>query len=204
MWRSNHFDRRTKRVEAFISEHCGNVSCHTTAGSGFVNNDDSTDLLCELDQRVFIERRSGTRINHTRRNAIRLKFPSSFFSNFNHSTDGNDHHILTIAYDLGFTERHSVRTVGYFTHGVVQHLVLQENDRVIITHSLKQQAFSVVRVRRYNNFQPWEVRENRVERLGMLCCRASTSAVGSTDHQRSSGATAEHISELRDLVDDLV
>ena len=65
-----------------------------------------------------------------------------------HPPDGDDRDVAALAHDVGLAERDRVALLRHVAGGVVEHLVLGEDHRVVVADGRDQQALGVVRVRR--------------------------------------------------------
>ena len=85
-----------------------------------------------------------------------------------------------------------------------QHLILEEHYRVIVPDGALHQSFSVIRRTGHNQLQARQVHEQRMGTLRVLRCGRAATASGGAKHDGEGCLPAEHVVDLRHLVDDLV
>ena len=64
MHRADPFDGRFQRIKAFIGEESRDIRSHPAPRVRFIDDNDTPDILRDLQQRIFIEGRCRAWINH--------------------------------------------------------------------------------------------------------------------------------------------
>ena len=158
-----------------------NASCATVrddvggepaARVGLVDDDEPAGVLDALEDRVHVERRRRARVDDLARDALAGELVGRLLGELHHAPERDDRHVVALAHDVGLAERDRVRLLGHVALERVEHLVLEEDHRVVVADRLDQQALGVVGVRRHDDLQPRDVGEDRVQRLRVLRRRA--------------------------------
>src|SRR5687768_7717271 len=103
-----------------------------------------------------------------------------------HAANGDDGHVVAFDHHIGFAKRYLIRPMWHMIRNLVVHyLVLEEDHRIIVTHGSDHKTLCVIGRRGDHAFEPWNMREQGVERLRMLSAGAETSTdLRSNDERR--------------------
>lgn len=121
-----------------------------------------------------------------------------------HAPVGHQGHVVAFAYKVGLAKWHGVQLLRHFALQAVEHLVFEEDHRVVVADRLDQHALGVIGRGRAHHLQARDVRPHRGEHLRMLGRGTQAGAVHGAHHQRRGGLAAEHVAELSGLVEQLV
>ena len=82
--------------------------------------------------------------------------------------------------------------------------MLEEDHRIVVPYGLNQETLGLVWGRRQHDLEARDVGEQRIEALAVLRGCAKASAVHRAYDQGRDRFAAEHVTELRRLIEDLV
>ena len=111
---------------------------------------------------------------------------------------------LARALHFGLAERHDVLAVRHVALHVVEHLALDENDRVVVADRALEQPLGVGRRGRRDDLEPGDVGVKALERLGMLRAELQSGAAGPAENGRDAHLASRHVAHLGGRVDQLV
>ena len=144
------------------------------------------------------------RVDHLGRDAVLLEQLGRGERDAHHRARRDDRHVLARALHVGDAERDQELAVGHLALHRVVHLVLDEDDRVVVADRRLQQALRVGRRRRQDDLEARHVRDPRLQRLAVLRGGASRRAERRAQRQRHLQLAARHVVRLRRLVRELV
>ena len=121
-----------------------------------------------------------------------------------HARIGDQRDVLAGPLDVRHAERDHVVLLGHRALDAVQHLVLDEHDRVIVADRGLEQALRIVGRGGHDDVNAREMRPQRFEALRMVRGDGTTCATFGPDHHRDAGLAAEHVAVLGALVRDLI
>src|SRR3954454_12233929 len=202
--RRHHPRRRLELAERLLGDERDDVRREAAARAGLAGADAPPGVLDALEERVGVERRRRRRVDDLALDPLAGQLRGRLLGEGHHPPERDDRHVAALADDVRLGERDRVRLLRHVALDRVEGLVLEEDDRVVVADRLDQEALGVVRVRRHDDLQPGDVGEDRIQRLRVLRRRADARAVHRSDDHRRHGLAAEHVAELRGLVEDLV
>ena len=152
----------------------------------------------------LVERRGRARVNQIAADAFLGERVNGFFRKGHHASNRNHGDMFAFAHQTGFAEWHNIGFFRHFALTRVQSLVFEKYHRVIVANRLNHQPLGVVGIRRNNNFQTRHGRDKRVHSLRVLRAHVHTSPHRGANNHRAGGLAAKHVTELRNLVVNLV
>lgn len=157
-------NRRIEVVESITFNYlCANLTSNTEHGEATLDNQESVDtvlsavefreqlllsldspvgLLHTLDDGINIQRPDTPQVNHFRFDALLLQLSGGVQGPRHHDGVSDDGHVTTLLLNLRFANgQDEVFGLGFSRHGerdTVQHLVLEEDDRVRVSDGCLQ------------------------------------------------------------------
>ena len=198
------FTGASSDIERTVGDHGGDLRRHPVALVPLVDDDRAPRLLGGAHDRVLVEREI------VRGSITSAEMPSLLEQlrgrerDPHHRARRHDRHVLADALDVGDAERDQVLAVGHLALDRVVHLVLDEDDGVVVTDRRLQQSLRVGRRRGQDDLQARHVRDPRLQRLAVLRGRAPGRAERRPQRQRHLQLPAGHVVRLRRLVRELV
>ena len=161
-------------------------------------------LLDGFEDATRVHRLERAEVYHLRVYPVLAEFRADLRAPVGHSRIADDGKVVALAADRGLAERHDVILLRHLALLAVEHLMFDEEDRVLATDARLEKPLGVVRRGGTDDEDARHVHEPRLEALRVMRGDAAPrAALGPEDH-RHGGLSAEHVAELRGLVADLV
>ena len=130
---------------------------------------------------------------------------AAFWAVDGHARDADDGHVGALAADDGLAEVDEVVVVlGHLAALAVEVLVLDEDHGVVVADGRLQQALGVGRRRGHGDEQAGHVQEEGLEAVRVRRAELVAGALGHAHDERDADLAAEHVADVRGVVDDLV
>ena len=101
-------DRRIEIIERSVGDHRSYFARLRRSVIAFVDDDSPAGLLGRLDERVFVERHGGSRVNHFSAEADFGQFLRRCQRNLDHAAGRDNRDVVAGAFDVGHPERHRI------------------------------------------------------------------------------------------------
>ena len=121
-----------------------------------------------------------------------------------HARIGDDCHVATLALDIGHSVGDDIILFGHVSLNPVEHLVLDEHNRVVVADGSLEQSLGIVGSAGHDDIDAGKVGPQRLETLGVVGSDAPPRASLGPDHHGHGSLAAKHEAVLGPLVGDLV
>mmetsp|Transcript_4216 Transcript_4216/g.5242 ORF Transcript_4216/g.5242 Transcript_4216/m.5242 type:complete len:267 (+) Transcript_4216:45-845(+) len=201
---------RVQVVEGLgLHQNAGDLRANAALRPAFFHVHDSVRLLDGLDDGVSIEGAQGAQVDDLAADAvISLQDLGSLQGVAHHLRVRCNGHIRANSLDFGLANRDDELFVHDFGVDIeldaVHHLVLEENDGVIVADGGLEQAAAVLDVPGAHDFEAWDRRVPGGEALRVLGSDTRADSVNSAEDNRARQVTSRHVERLRSRVDDVV
>ena len=191
-------------MERVACHQSGDIRGDRAARRRFVDDDEPTGVLEALVDGLVIERREGARVDEIGGDAVGRECIERLLGERHHTADRDHRDMLALAHERRFAERDRVVALRDRAFARVERLVLEEHHRVVVADRREHQALGIVGVGGHDHLEARHGGDQRVHRLAVLRAHVHASAGGGADDDGAGGLAAEHVAELRGLVEDLI
>ena len=204
MHRSDSFHGRLEIVERARRYHRRDLGRHSISFVTFVDNDYARRLLRGIDQRFFVERPHGSRIDDLRADVEFLEQIGGAERHLHHAARCDDRDVGAHALHIRDAERNGVVLCRHRAFELVHHFVFEKDHGIVVANRCLQKSLRVIRCGRQYNLQSRNVAKPGVQRLRVLRARPACGAERSAHHHRNFPLPTGHVVNLRGLIDHLV
>jgi hypothetical protein len=116
----------------------------------------------------------------------------------------DDGHVTARPLDVGLAQRNDVLPFGNLALHVVEHLALDEDDRIVVSDGALEEALGVGRCRRHDDLETGDVGVIALEGLRVLRGELQRRAARAAKDRRHSHLSVRHVPHLGGVVHELV
>src|SRR5258708_7358807 len=138
-------------------------------------------------------------MNPVLRQRVRQRHPQQ-----GHVAVGDGRAVAAFALELRLADRNEVFLIRDLAFGVVEHLALEDEHRVVVADGALEQPLGVVRRPRRHDLHAWHMGQPGLERLRMLGAQLQRRAVWPAEYDGTVVLSARHVQHLRRRVQHLV
>ena len=195
---------RVEIVEALTLYEVHDLRTHAADLPTFLQHHRAIGFLHGAGDRFDIHRPHGAQIDDVDVDSLLRQIICNAHGDQHHLAVGDHRTVVALALELGDTHRNDVLAFRHFTLGVVEHLALEEDNRVIITDCRLEQALGVGGSAWSANLEARDVGEPALPRLRMLRRKLQRRSIGTAEYHRHGELPARHVQHLRGGVHNLI
>src|SRR6266849_2979273 len=197
-------DRGVQVVEAALLHAGGKLGGHAVHRPTFLDHEAPARPADRLDDRRPVDRADRAKVDHLGVDVLLLELLSGLVGEHGHPRHADDRDVRASAPHRGLADRRRVVAVrNHPTHVVKTHR-LEKHNRVVGADRRLEHPLRVLRRRRCDDQQAGDEPVKHLEAVRMLRRQLVPGAARHADHHRHLGLAAEHVADLRCVVDDLV
>ena len=175
--------------------------CH---GEAFFHDHQTVGLLDAFHDGVEVQWADGDQIDDLRFDALLGQFVGGGVDVLQNLAKRDDRHVVPLAADVGFADRHKEFSVGDHALVAVHLFRLHDEHGVVVTDRRFQQAFAFVGGERSHDLQAWHGSVKAFVALAVCGGELTRGPVGPAEDDGHRVLATAHLKHLGRVVDDLV
>src|SRR5438445_984004 len=196
--------RGVQVVEAALLHPGRNLRGHAIRRPAFLDDHAPAGAADGLDDRRPVDGADGAQVDDLGVNVLILELLGRLGRQYGHPRDADDRDIGALAPDRRLADGSRVVAIRHHAAYVVEAHRLEEHHRVVGADGRFEHAFRILRCCGRDDQQAWDEPVKHLEAVRVLGRKLMAGAAGHSDHQRHLRFAAEHVPDLRGVVDDLV
>ena len=130
-----------------------------------MHDDEAIGFPHGVEDRVLVQGHEGARIDHLHGHAFPLEISRHLERPLHHHLRGDHRHVCSLPLDVGLPQRDDIVARGHLAPGGIEHLVLEEDDGVVVANGRGEEPLGVVGRGGRDDHEPRHVGEPRFEAL---------------------------------------
>src|SRR5713101_5945032 len=197
-------DRGVQVVEAALLHAGGDLGGHAVGRPALLDHQAARSAPNRLDDGRPVDGANRTEVDDLGVDVLFFQLLGGLVGEHGHPRDADDRDVGPGPPNRGLADGSRVVTVGNHSADVVEAHRLEEHHRVVGADGRFQHALGILGRGRRDDQQAGDEPVQHLEAVRVLRRQLVAGAARHTDHHRHLGLAAEHVADLRRVVDDLV